>query len=158
MGNLIIPCDTVVEFLKDHQFALLDKLEGFKFSDNTIKFKIKIKFKVLFTIKFKPKITIRFKSFNDGTWHVEADTGEFIEDMAKLFGATKKFKKNLESGEFKDVITMENDLNFKIKVNKFLEDYGTNPKTGKRRNGLNGIKITDIRLNDKKQLVVDFDV
>jgi hypothetical protein len=149
MGNLIIPCDMVLEFLKDHQFALLEKLEGFKFSENTIKFKIKIKFKALFTIKFKPKITIRLRSFNDGIWHIQVDTGEFIEDMAKLFGAMKKFKKNLANGEFKDIITMEKDLNFKIKVNKLLTLQKVKIK---------GISVTNIQLNNKQQLMVDFDV
>jgi hypothetical protein len=120
----------------------MKKVKSFKFTENKIQFRIKVAI-------LKPKVSIILKSFNNGIWHVQADSGEFLEDLAKLFGLIKRFKKGLEEGEFKDFIKMESDLNFKIDVNGLL---------AYEKVKVYGIEVTDIKLNDKKKLEIFFDV
>ena len=142
MGQIAISCDQVVDFLEENKFSFMKRVRSFKFLKNKIQFRIKVSI-------LKPKVTIKFKSFKNGIWHVQADSGEFLEDLAKLFGLVKRFKKGLEEGEFKDFIKMEKDFNFKIDVNGLL---------AYEKVKVYGIKVTDIQMNDKMKMKIFFDV
>ena len=148
MGKLTVSCNQAVKFLKDHDFEFAEKLTGFQFPENTIKFKVKVK--VILGIKLKPPIEIKLKSFDNGILHVEANTSDILEVILKIFLGTKTSIDNfLKKNKLDEFIKREEgkDLDFEIKVNKLLEE----------RAKIKGITITNIQIKGAK-LIIDFKV
>jgi len=148
MGKITVSCNQAVKFLKDHEFEFMEQLTGFKFPDDTIKFKVKVK--VILGIKIKPPIIIKFKSFDNGILHVEANSSDILEVILKIFLGTKtSIDKFLKKNKLDEFIKREKDkdLDFEIKVNKLLEEKAK----------IRGITIKNIQIKDKK-IIINFNV
>ena len=148
MGKITVSCNQAVKFLKDHEFGFIEKLTGFKFPDNTIRFKVKVK--VILGINIKPPIVIKFKSFDNGILNVEANTSDILEVVLKIFLGTKtSIDKFLKKNKLDEFIKRkkDKDLDFEIKVNKLLEEKAK----------IKGITVTNMQIKGAK-LVIDFKV
>ena len=150
MGKITVSCNQAVKFLRDHDFEFMKQLTGFKFTDDTIKFRVKVKVKIILNIKFKPPIEIKLKSFANGILHVEANTSDILEVLLKIFLGTKtSIDTFLKKSKLDRFIKREKDkdLDFQIKVNELLEE----------KVNIKGITITGIQLQGSS-LTIDYKV
>lgn len=138
MGQLTVSCKQAVQFLKHYQFNFMKDLRKFEFSDDTIKFKVKI-------LIFEPTIEIKFLSFRDGILHLKASTGDFVRLIVKIFfGIERPIDEILAEEKLNRFIKRENESDFKIEVNKFLEAQK-----------IKGLTVTAIQLKNGK-ILIDF--
>ena len=140
MGQLSVSCRQTVQFLEHHQFKFMKNLRKFEFSDDTIKFKVKV-------LIFRPPIEIKFLSFRDGILHLKASTGDFVRLIVKIFfGIKRPIDEILAEEKLNRFIRREKESDFKIEVDKFLETQK-----------IKGLAVTDIRLKNGK-ILIDFAV
>jgi len=142
MGRLTISCDQAVSFLKENKFKIMDTLKDFQFDEDVIRVKLKVHI-------FRPWLKLELQRYENGVLLVKAGTKNFLKVLADIFvDIEQSLDKALGKEKLNQFIDVEEDLVFRIEVNKFLA-------VGIKK--FKGIDVKNIQLKNQK-LHIDFTV